>query len=1111
MRKAGRILYLGDLIKEYKLTERVFYTKLGTGYEFIYVIKSIDKYGNITGHLKKKHGGDYYPVGDSDVPRLYKNINLSDIGKKLFFERHDSGDSDYYRLFYSYVRKIIGEENEVENHIQSAGLEKYEPGRAVSEEYINDRIKEYGNKIFQQTQENEFRRTNNNGAYFARLDVDTQLSLTDKRDHTNHYYLRLYISKNPKGEIKKIPMYEGTWQMYAGLTSENTYFDMYPNTHLMERGCNYIITFLDSGPVIDWRAPITELYYKPSMKKIEFNYAKHFLEKVIHDAQYKHISKNLFGRDNIQYDHVALLKRRFEGNNSFTDIFTYEDRDIKFSNVDPFLLKMLKERRAQSELQDIILTIQENQYDIIKAGLNENHIVQGCAGSGKTMILLHRLSYLLFNNNLENDSIVILGPNDLFTQHISPLINRLELTNVKRYTRDDYYELLIRRYEDNKDYQEYSTLSYNKEIVYSNNYTETFCEEYNAIKEKILLKVCDEFYSYVVNLYESEDISTEHLGGWRNRILKLLRKIAGEAALAEKTAQSYFDKTIDAETYYLCAKQIIRNALSEWRAHIEQWLKDEFEYNIIATIEKAKKYNANSFYFNFTKAVNEFADAIDSLKSGKYDLRLQEEDGEEKAKACFVDLGKKAANLSEVLNDTSFEYRSYRRAITMIFNDEFLKWRDIEPDKSESAEASRRGVTGIFNRIVGGQREKENSLDYKKIANGCHALVQELRREYIEIQNAGNVNFDKIRELESVRIVDNYVKELKSFISWNKKLEEADEYLMCMNTYEKTENDSKKVFRTRDFNDKLQWVKNFENLSNILLKKSALKELKSINEKSKLLQETQRQHRSICAECKGKLVKEVINNPGLSNEIIAKAEELQEYVGDATVVNICRSICKKTGICADGVPSLEIIHLLMVALYYGSFEDKIERLFIDEGQEVSELEYAVLKKVFGKVYFNIYGDVNQKTSANGISDWARIKTLLGSDVWALEENYRNTNQITEYCNSKFTHKMKPIGYDGVEVKHITLKDVSYLLADIQKRPSSAIIAKDISLARHVVNCESNYITVHDIEPGKISLLDIGEAKGLEFDSVLVITDEMNENEKYIAYTRALNELCVLNN
>jgi len=61
-------------------------------------------------------------------------------------------------------------------------------------------------------------------------------------------------------------------------------------------------------------------------------------------------------------------------------------------------LKELIERRTSAEFKNIVFSIQKAQGAIISEPYNQNLIVQGCAGSGKSMILLHRLPILLYDN-----------------------------------------------------------------------------------------------------------------------------------------------------------------------------------------------------------------------------------------------------------------------------------------------------------------------------------------------------------------------------------------------------------------------------------------------------------------------------------------------------------------------------------------------------------------------------------------------------------------------------------------------------------------------------------------------------------------------------------------
>src|SRR4029453_2434020 len=60
------------------------------------------------------------------------------------------------------------------------------------------------------------------------------------------------------------------------------------------------------------------------------------------------------------------------------------------------LLDALGSARS-GELGDIVATIQAAQYDVISRDLNQLLVVQGGPGTGKTVVGLHRVSWLLFN------------------------------------------------------------------------------------------------------------------------------------------------------------------------------------------------------------------------------------------------------------------------------------------------------------------------------------------------------------------------------------------------------------------------------------------------------------------------------------------------------------------------------------------------------------------------------------------------------------------------------------------------------------------------------------------------------------------------------------------
>lgn len=74
-------------------------------------------------------------------------------------------------------------------------------------------------------------------------------------------------------------------------------------------------------------------------------------------------------------------------------------------------------------------------------------------------------------------------------------------------------------------------------------------------------------------------------------------------------------------------------------------------------------------------------------------------------------------------------------------------------------------------------------------------------------------------------------------------------------------------------------------------------------------------------------------------------------------------------------------------------------IFIDEAQDLSVSEIELINKVnsiAGESTINFFGDTNQMITTHGIKDWSELQMI--PEIYTLEENFRNTNQIVEYCN-----------------------------------------------------------------------------------------------------------------
>jgi DNA helicase IV len=84
-------------------------------------------------------------------------------------------------------------------------------------------------------------------------------------------------------------------------------------------------------------------------------------------------------------------------------------------------------RERSGELADIVATIQAAQYDVIARDADQLLIVQGGPGTGKTVVGLHRISWLLFNRReqLKPQDVLIVGPNPAFIRYLSGVLPAL--------------------------------------------------------------------------------------------------------------------------------------------------------------------------------------------------------------------------------------------------------------------------------------------------------------------------------------------------------------------------------------------------------------------------------------------------------------------------------------------------------------------------------------------------------------------------------------------------------------------------------------------------------------------------------------------------------------
>ncbi|WP_328481211.1 AAA family ATPase [Streptomyces sp. NBC_00377] len=163
----------------------------------------------------------------------------------------------------------------------------------------------------------------------------------------------------------------------------------------------------DGDPmVIDWRAPVSQPFYRASKK-----------------------------------DPMDVgLRRRFGYTGG--DLTAYEDEHLSDPAETERTSKLLQreiERPRVGPMRDIVATIQPEQDEIVRSGLGGTVCVQGGPGTGKTAVGLHRVAYLLYahRERLARTGTLVIGPNKSFLSYIEQVLPALGELTVRQGTVDD--------------------------------------------------------------------------------------------------------------------------------------------------------------------------------------------------------------------------------------------------------------------------------------------------------------------------------------------------------------------------------------------------------------------------------------------------------------------------------------------------------------------------------------------------------------------------------------------------------------------------------------------------------------------------------------------------
>lgn len=696
------------------------------------------------------------------------------------------------------------------------------------------------------------------------------------------------------------------------------------------------------------------------------------------------------------YARYKLKKKRridmfFDKVKSVQQLFPVLNEEVEKIIADEFLQELLK-RRTETAFKNIVFSIQQRQGAIIQTPFRQNLIVQGCAGSGKSMIMLHRLPIVLYDNpnSLDRNNLYIITPSKAYIQMANRMRVELEIEDIKMGTLEEYYSYVLGKY--GIDWDTYGTTrSYSKVSIESEKYIYSKkCKKDIKRHIETLLEKDDTDYKYgyaVLGMTLQEKQQNAYIEKIRQRVLiiqALLNK--NEQILREyhRTIYENVQKLRDFERFLRGRKQAVIRNINKKISEDEKIIISA--NNIIQSInaEEHQKQYQNQVYKIQAAQVR-----IADLKEVKEIVELDDQ--------YFDIFQQKAVEVRELLKKF-----------------DFVKGETINMGITEQydAVAKRQLIIEVYEHIL-----EEGILD----DDPYFEYVEESTDAYKETLVSA---FEKLQSTNNIILPEEYYRQLLLGVQYLTKLE-----------------------------------------------KTSVKETYAY------------------------MIKQMDQCP---------------YENDQLII----------------YPFSQYLYLQIMYIFNGAPNGVTESLItIDEAQNVEVEELRLIKAVNkNRVVLNLFGDIKQHVEgAKGIDSWTDIRKIADFQIENMQENYRNARQITEFCNKRFRMNMHAINLDGAGVHEFqNYNEFVNGLASVFQKPLgiglSCILVKSVEEATTVLKLQQAYRkrindmtqSISELQENKWNLMTIEQAKGLEFQTVFAISGRMSMNEKYIAYTRALNELYVYN-
>ena len=305
-------------------------------------------------------------------------------------------------------------------------------------------------------------------------------------DHPQYGYAELGEAheKNRKAEFLYKALYKKPYYAHLEvINSENNQIE-----HYYLSDCNY----LDAPKNIGEKGMYGELMpfssdtpFMKALLEVHVNEDGEMVEYESNGSTYK-IKAQYICDDNI--DSEKLL----DTHQSFPNLDKNNDES------DEYLSQLLFQYKNDPKACNIIATLQKEQVRLLNKSIKESFVVQGCAGSGKSQCLLHRMFYMRLRLDKEGwEHVVMITPTQLFREYTKDLVKKYRLTQIENCSIVEFYKTLITNYSKRiirKEYYLESTEEYLPDLFLQEIYSEDILKNVKSFVEmctrKYALEAC---------------------------------------------------------------------------------------------------------------------------------------------------------------------------------------------------------------------------------------------------------------------------------------------------------------------------------------------------------------------------------------------------------------------------------------------------------------------------------------------------------------------------------------------------------------------------------------------------------------------------------------------